>query len=1740
MNRSFREHRKGLSPRWLPGLLFALALLSSSCESVPEPEPLQRVAGMTWQWKYDSEGRLAMSADPGNVVTRFAYSTPVEGEGLTCESSVAGERRAWTWDAFGRLVSAQAPGGALRIDRDEAGRPLSVSGSSTPQLSYAWDAEDRPVEVRIGAVSLRYQYDFLGRVAAVRTPAGDIRYDYNPAHREATRTLPNSVRTVREFDEEGRLLRLTHLDGQDQLIAGFQYTYGPNGMIKSITEKAPQTPTRRQDFHYDLMGRLIRVQASGGGQSYAYTYDERGNLLGTQINGRPASKFDNNLAGALRRDSRGPARVDARGHVRQLPSVAGGVQLNYDGAGQLARARTAQHEVAYQYNALGQMTARSVDGRATRYLPDPFADGWQPLWQQDADGRESVTVWDDAVPIMEIRDGAVQFRLEDHLGSVRLEVASDGRVMTRYAYSPYGEPIQQAQDAELRPGFAGLAWDPTVRMYHALSRVYEPTTGRFVQPDPKLRVPATDNQTQTLFCYSNANPINYVDRNGCDCRCAGTNQVWQRETIRLNSDARWISTYFGALHYQIYDGFRMRFNISTPMVVNTSPDVRNSVVDGILETARRNTRNIDEFDQLVKDWRNGRSIVPGIIRDNFPSVQEWQAAENYTTALYTVNQADKGFGVVGRVLGTVSTVGLSVLWFDYKTNAAAMGFKSIDGRHWVPSTMETFQWQARGIRDAWKKENVAVGRSFLDAVDDFLCPPAYGDEIPKAKSPTQNYASPVGGVYLGGAGKALAGLGRLKGIAVDERTGKLALIGADDAPVDLPPLRMDDVVTVFRAVYEQGEAPSVTIDPDEEDPEGPTMDVKHGPGTAGTYVGWILFECDRVMKGYQLAQDNVTHKAIKSRVPGYDKTVETVYFGSKEPSAQAATWERFWIVPASLQRFDNGRGDLSMFNMPLKVNTQKMKWQAVSHNGKVTRSLVDDESGASSVGARAFKDWFSDHYDEIADEVKLVPPRGSGMTKPVAIFHELQRIALITAMAERLRDLGQAMPNWMHDYPVAAFPVATTTPSLRLERKLSDGRTIQIAKVYGGVSLAAADANVRVFGSAGANGSRPSTAEEIAFLRFSKDESDALAETIPQLARRKESEGAVHKLRTQQGEPLAVAILPGAETRSLSPNRMQVVDLEIPCAPGKPLRLTRSYNSFFNPSGELGKSWTQDLPTLVFSQRPVERQRSRESYARTAQLSTPLGSMNLRFDQIEVVQPYGVEMLVNPEHPEIAGIVEGTQRLLKRETRQVRFRDGREWHFDPAGHLLLTVDGSVSIAYQRNARGTVQKMIGYLGSKAVAQIQLSYDKKGRVSAARATQADWLARQAPATTLDVSYSYGDDGRLREVHPGKPRAGASKMPACSYAYQGPLLTRMDIAGAESVTYGYDPTGQLVWRKSGEEVERIRVKDTAGGSGLWVQSGQGGGPTASWAYDTSMRPVRADLGGGQVLRWQYGPLREQVQVLEQDGKVAQRRITRADGLQERTEVLGSGALVVDKDLAGRPVAVTANGQPAAQLDWLPDGRLEVVRLPSGEIRPSWNDAGWQSGVMVCAPVADGGTDSWVKQEWDFQGRPRRITDQTGLDMNMVYDTRGRLVRQTSRRASGGSEEESFQYNAKDQLTARRSPAGEELRSYRRNGELKELCWRRSGAEQRVRFDELGRVKRQRGFDGGETKWHYVDDPGGNSLAQIDLPTGQQVKYTSFKRKAQTIDQVRLGDLFVQVTSDQKSRPVRMTWGACATSSN
>ena len=98
----------------------------------------------------------------------------------------------------------------------------------------------------------------------------------------------------------------------------------------------------------------------------------------------------------------------------------------------------------------------------------------------------------------------------DERGSVMAIADASGNVIATNAYDEYGNPPLDGSGHNLNSGrfqYTGQAWLPELGLYYYKARLYSPTLGRFLQPDPIGYAGDGPN----LYAYVLDDPVNFVD-----------------------------------------------------------------------------------------------------------------------------------------------------------------------------------------------------------------------------------------------------------------------------------------------------------------------------------------------------------------------------------------------------------------------------------------------------------------------------------------------------------------------------------------------------------------------------------------------------------------------------------------------------------------------------------------------------------------------------------------------------------------------------------------------------------------------------------------------------------------------------------------------------------------------------------------------------------------------------------------------------------------------------------------------------------------------------------------------------------------------------------------------------------------------------------------------------------------------------------------------------------------------------
>lgn len=1609
---------------------------------------------LVWRRSYDHEGRVITTSDPGRPDCSFEYESHENGRiRLLRRRFTDGTMVSEEFDPQGQCVRvhyvAAEDDESLTYVRDPLGWVACAQWADGPRVELEYDTKGRTTSISVnGEFSIGHVYDFLGRLEQIRTPVGVITYEYQTGQGKMVRRLPNGIWTVWETAPDGKLTSITHVDRVNHILMKIAYAYRPDGLVREIREWTPHGE-KVVRYDYDVVQRLVSVSDSENGNT-EYGYDDFGNRTFRCVNGKQVESGACDWLGRLKMFNGRECIHDAAANLAACPAPNGEHRFDFNALGFLEKAVTPQGEVKYRYDGHGRLIGRTFATSITRFVPHPLGDVWRPLLAKEDAGEKSFYVWEGNVPLAVIRDGKPHYLLHDHLGSVRFVVDEEGGLLGCPSYDPFGVPLAPMPGESPWPAFAGLFYDPISKILITGGRSYAPSLGRFLQMDPEHRVPFGSQENLSPHTYCGSDPINRIDREG-----RASSWVWGPENAIWQALHSFLDFTY-AKHYYAQQSEAAIASARGGLLGQLSAGLLATLSDVVGGGIPGNPANQGQayaqvaWSIALSGWC-AVSHLPtarvlsamGVVR-NIGSVAI-NVAEGGMLGALTSAISIGGTALssgASQILSRALTLPSGQIQFSFMISANTLG---------CANQMQTAaQWI--GVFGHYKN----IPTVWNAGMKNWSSPSSQVSSVPSIQLPIN-----VGGIYLRGAGRCLEGMGNLSGVALDQLNGRLILLSEDQDAIALPPLRLDDVVTVFRSVYEKGEAPFVSIDPNPDDPDGPVMLTRHGEMTRVSYVGWVMFEADRVMKAYSLGEDNLIRQPVQSAIEGYRSLLDSG-FSDTDPSKKDKVWERFWIVPARVTRRESTKGELTLFDVPLRVMTQKM----VLENGK----LVPAPDDSPSPQARAFAEWFTENYNRIAEEAFSLPPEESGIGEPVSFFHELRRVALITAIAERLSEQGVEMPSWMKDYHVAPCRLAETTPAITVSKTATEivqkkrwwGGTRSVPmqmsrRIYGGVNLAPEDSNVHT-----------STRDA---------EADYLAPQIQQAV-------AASPLFTTEavqvdGRSYSVAALPGDGTQTLGAFVLREADLIVPIHENAALRLERTIHSFFRPQEEFGAGWTMDLPHMEKHRRQTRRTGDVVEYTTVFSMRSPLNTVRARFDRCRFVPEVNGELLVSDADPETLGLARGHDERIGFDTDEVIFRDGQRWHFDESGHMAARAQGPVAVIYRRNTHmdHRITRIVGWYGNAQRSHVCLEYDGKGRLR--EATGSDGQR---------VSYAFTPEGELATA--------TGPTGEWSYEYRDGQLSQIRHDGSVVRTITTNHQGEVLkeWRRDVGEV-RYQVRTDEKGHRVSTFAAGSDHPVEEMEYDLAFRPIRQFMGDGTQVLWSRNddekvnitvtnPGGDEISIVEQDG-----------GRFKRLRLPGGAALDACLDDTDRIISMRLGGKTLLKQNWHHNGQPGTIEDESTAWRPEYRAHGTLSRVLVTPPSNAASFGQWLSHEADEQERLVRITDSSGLNETVGYDESGMLSSWSNNRGSVAVErddqgrafsmETSWGLKQKTTLDGARQPARTDITL---NGNTASIEY------------EGGRPVQIHQFDGGETRVTYTESGTSShatQVARIITPIHLELRY-------------------------------------------
>ena len=429
--------------------------------------------------------------------------------------------------------------------------------------SYQYDALGRHSQIRYPVVgtsqlAVGYHYTGLGYLQYLTDDSVDGSILWQAKAMDALgqvtdEQMRNGVETVSNRNSlTGWLLNSTATahSNQDEIIQNWTYGYDEIGdLLTRNRADAVNVVTSSETFGYDLTNRLTSSATSTSGgytlnESYAYDPNGLGNLT---EKGPNAYTYGTGCLAGTR--SAGPHAVC---------TVAAGPQFTYDNDGNLtsdgSRAVTynpsnkvthvtsAPGSVDFIYGGDGNRIVQSSNagGVTSRTVYVSLGENGKSLFEQTTSGSSVQSVHfiyagnshgGNAFALRMIdQNSAVtnKYYSFDHLGSVTAmsddlgRVAATGSNATMLGYDAWGarrnpdETAAASTSFDLPLGhreFTGQEQIPAVSLVNMNGRLYDPSLGRFLSPDPYVQF-ASDLQSYNRYSYVGNNPLRYTDPTG--------------------------------------------------------------------------------------------------------------------------------------------------------------------------------------------------------------------------------------------------------------------------------------------------------------------------------------------------------------------------------------------------------------------------------------------------------------------------------------------------------------------------------------------------------------------------------------------------------------------------------------------------------------------------------------------------------------------------------------------------------------------------------------------------------------------------------------------------------------------------------------------------------------------------------------------------------------------------------------------------------------------------------------------------------------------------------------------------------------------------------------------------------------------------------------------------------------------------------------------------------------------------
>ncbi|MFF3379800.1 DNRLRE domain-containing protein [Streptomyces sp. NPDC002680] len=518
--------------------------------------------------EYDRWGSTAKTTETANSVTRTTTDTYDAAGRLTTTSVSGGVGTAvpdvtTTYDASnGAVATVASSAGTITHVQDQLGREISYTDGAGNTAATSYDALGRVTKVTDSAPSTTtYTYDTSKDPRGLETSrtdsvAGTFAATYDADGDLATEALPGGYTLTAAQDETGTETSRVYTKDSDGTVVASD-TADRSVQDQTVADTDTNGQTRSRAYAYDAAGRLTRADdtdPNGACTRRDYTFDGNTNrtalateagAVGVACTSTGATTTSYAYDSADRLETSGTV-YDAFGRTT---TQASGATIGYYTDDLVRQQTSGTNRQTWTLDAADRLASWTTETQATDGTWSQSAaktnhyggDSDSPDWVQETSSTltRNVQGTDGDLDAVTSATGDTVLQLTDIHGDVTVQLPlNTAQSPTALAYDEYGNV--EPDSATARYGWLGGKERSSGTVTGATLmgvRLYDPTTGRFLQVDP---VPGG---SANAYDYGAADPVDHLDLDG---RWWGHRTFWN--TVSFFSYRSWIDAGGAAAH----------------------------------------------------------------------------------------------------------------------------------------------------------------------------------------------------------------------------------------------------------------------------------------------------------------------------------------------------------------------------------------------------------------------------------------------------------------------------------------------------------------------------------------------------------------------------------------------------------------------------------------------------------------------------------------------------------------------------------------------------------------------------------------------------------------------------------------------------------------------------------------------------------------------------------------------------------------------------------------------------------------------------------------------------------------------------------------------------------------------------------------------------------------------------------------------------------------------------------------